>query len=182
MYILKCSDGSYYTGSTNDLERRLEQHQNGEGANHTKKHLPVKLLYYEEYQRIDEAFYREKQVQGWSRKKKEALINGNAALLPQLAIAYRDLANGGFENLNHRKKSDNNDLENINNRNKSAPENGGFENLNHRKENLNHRKKVLEENTPRVPEDKNSQGLEENTPKVPEALEGTVHKNGTTNE
>ena len=53
MYILECSDGSYYTGSTNDLERRLEQHQNGEGANHTKKHLPVKrfveLEEFEEY-------------------------------------------------------------------------------------------------------------------------------------
>ena len=91
MYILLCADGSYYTGSTIDLERRLEQHQNGEGANHTKKHLPVSLLYYEEYPRIDEAFYREKQVQGWSRKKKEALIEGNSNLLPELAIAYRDL-------------------------------------------------------------------------------------------
>ena len=49
MYILLCADGSYYTGSTTDLERRLEQHQNGEGANHTKKRLPVSLLYYEEY-------------------------------------------------------------------------------------------------------------------------------------
>jgi putative endonuclease len=49
------------------------------------------LVYYEEYQRIDEAFYREKQIQGWSRKKKEALIEGNAELLPELAIAYRDL-------------------------------------------------------------------------------------------
>jgi putative endonuclease len=75
MYILECSDGSYYTGSTIDLERRLEQHQMGEGANHTKKRLPVRLLYFEEFQRIDQAFYREKQVQGWSRKKKEALIN-----------------------------------------------------------------------------------------------------------
>ena len=91
MYILLCSDGSYYTGSTNDLERRLAQHQNGEGANHTKKRLPVSLLYYEEYQRIDEAFYREKQVQGWSRKKKEALMEGNVDLLPELAKAYRDL-------------------------------------------------------------------------------------------
>ena len=109
MYILECSDGSYYTGSTNDLERRLEQHQNGEGANHTKKHLPVKLLYYEEFQRIDEAFYREKQVQGWNRKKKEALINGNPGLLPQLAIAYRDLSNGGFENLNHRENLNHHD-------------------------------------------------------------------------
>ncbi len=91
MYLLLCSDGSYYTGSTIDLERRLEQHQNGEGANHTKKRLPVTLVYYEEYSRIDEAFYREKQVQGWSRKKKEALIEGNPNLLPELAKAYRDI-------------------------------------------------------------------------------------------
>ncbi len=90
-YILLCADGSYYTGSTKDIEKRLTQHQAGEGANHTKKHLPVKLVYYEEYSRIDEAFYREKQIQGWSRKKKEALINGTPELLPKLAIAYRDL-------------------------------------------------------------------------------------------
>ena len=90
-YILQCCDGSYYTGSTIDLEHRLEQHQNGEGANHTRKRLPVKLVYYEEYQKIDQAFYREKQLQGWSRNKKEALINGNPELLPELGIAYRDL-------------------------------------------------------------------------------------------
>lgn len=88
MYILECSDGSYYTGSTNDLEHRLEQHQNVEGANHTKKHLPVKLQYYEEFQRIDEAFYREKQVQGGSRKKKEALINGAFDKLSHLSKNY----------------------------------------------------------------------------------------------
>lgn len=84
-YILKCSDGSYYTGSTIDLERRLWQHQNAEGANYTKKRLPVELVYYEEYDRIDEAFYREKQIQGWSRKKKEALIEGRYDELPKLA-------------------------------------------------------------------------------------------------
>lgn len=84
-YILKCSDGSYYTGSTIDLERRLWQHQNAEGANYTKKRLPVELVYYEEYERIDEAFYREKQIQGWSRKKKEALIEGRYNELPKLA-------------------------------------------------------------------------------------------------
>jgi len=103
MYILECSDGSYYIGRTTDLELRLQQHQSGEGANHTKKRLPVTLVYYEVYSRIDEAFYREKQVQGWSRKKKEALINGNPELFPQLAVAYRDLkSNGGFESLNHK--------------------------------------------------------------------------------
>jgi len=85
MYILLCSNDMYYTGSTNDLERRMEQHQNGEGANFTKKNLPVKLVYYEEFQRIDEAFYREKQVQGWSRKKKEALITGTSNMLHDLA-------------------------------------------------------------------------------------------------
>lgn len=94
MYILLCADGSYYTGSTNDLERRIAQHEAGEGANHTRKHGPVKLVYYEWYPRVDQAFYREKQVQGWSRKKKEALINGQPGMLPELAKAYRDLKGG----------------------------------------------------------------------------------------
>ncbi len=88
MYILLCGNGSYYTGSTIDLERRLEQHQAGEGANHTKKHLPVELVYYEEYDRIDKAFNREKQIQGWSRKKKEALIENRAEDLPLLSRNY----------------------------------------------------------------------------------------------
>ncbi|WP_439483854.1 GIY-YIG nuclease family protein [Cyclobacterium plantarum] len=85
MYILECADGSYYTGSTTDLDRRLLQHQMGEGANHTKARLPVSLVYFETYGRIDEAYYREKQVQGWSRKKKEALINGATAEIRKLA-------------------------------------------------------------------------------------------------
>jgi len=88
MYILLCANGNYNTGSTIDLDRRLAQHQNGEGANFTKKHLPVELVYYEEYQRIDTAFYREKQVQGWSRKKKEALINSENDKLPGLSRNY----------------------------------------------------------------------------------------------
>lgn len=92
MYILKCADGSYYTGSTKNLEKRLAQHQNREGANYTKKKLPVKIVYLEEFDRIDDAFQREKQVQGWSRKKKEALINGKYNELPKLSLAYRDVA------------------------------------------------------------------------------------------
>jgi putative endonuclease len=90
-YILQCSDGSYYTGSTNNLELRLKQHSSEEGAKHTKKHLPVKLVYFEEFNRVDEAFYREKQIQGWSRKKKEALINNLAEKIPDLSKAYRDI-------------------------------------------------------------------------------------------
>ncbi len=85
MYILECSDGSYYTGSTIDLELRIEQHQSGVGANYTKHRLPVKLLYSEEYDRIDVAFDREKQVQGWSHKKKRALIEGKEVALPGLS-------------------------------------------------------------------------------------------------
>ncbi len=90
MYILKCADGSYYTGSTKNLEKRLIEHQSGEGSFYTKKRLPVTLVYFEEFQRIDEAFYREKQVQGWSRKKKEALINGEYEKLPELSKSKKD--------------------------------------------------------------------------------------------
>lgn len=85
LYILECSDGSYYTGSTKYLDKRIEEHQDGKGANHTKKRLPVKLVYVEEYQRIDTAFYREKQIQGWKREKKEALIEGRLGDLNGLA-------------------------------------------------------------------------------------------------
>jgi putative endonuclease len=91
MYILECSDESYYTGSTNNLEKRIKEHQNGDGSNHTKMRLPIRLVYFEKFSRIEEAFFREKQVQGWSRKKKEALINNQKNKLPELSIAYRDL-------------------------------------------------------------------------------------------
>ena len=71
MYILLCSNDQYYTGSTTDLESRLAQHKSGQGTNFTRKHLPVELVYFEKFSRIDEAFYREKQVQGWSQKRKK---------------------------------------------------------------------------------------------------------------
>ncbi len=77
VYILECSDGTYYTGSTWDIEERLHQHQTGVGATHTRKRLPVKLVFSEEYDRVDEAYAREKQIQGWSHRKKKALIEGN---------------------------------------------------------------------------------------------------------
>ena len=83
MYILKCFDETYYTGSTINLERRIREHEKGIGANYTAKRLPVELVYYEVFQRISSAYYREKQIQGWSRKKKEALINGQVAKLPR---------------------------------------------------------------------------------------------------
>ena len=82
---MQCSDGSYYTGSTIDLDKRVMEHQDGRGANHTKKRLPVKLIYVEEYLSIATAFEREKQIQGWSRTKKEALINREYEVLPRLS-------------------------------------------------------------------------------------------------
>lgn len=88
MHILECADGSYYTGSTKNLKVRLQQHTKGQGANHTKKRLPVALVYFEEFQRIDEAFYRQKQVQGRSRKKKKALVAGFHEKLSELSRNY----------------------------------------------------------------------------------------------
>ena len=90
VYILKCSNGTLYTGSTIDLERRLKEHETGVGAVYTRKHLPVSLVYFEEFQRIDEAFRREKQIQGWSHKKKESLINEDWNALVDLSGAYKD--------------------------------------------------------------------------------------------
>lgn len=92
MYILECGDGSYYVGSTKDLACRLLQHQEGKGAKYTSGRLPVELVYCEEYERVAEAYFREKQVQGWTRRKREALINGTPELLPALAKKIFDKA------------------------------------------------------------------------------------------
>ncbi|MBI5634660.1 MAG: GIY-YIG nuclease family protein [Nitrospirae bacterium] len=85
MYILECADGSYYTGSTWHLEKRIAEHNAGIGANYTAKKLPVRLVFCEEFSRIDDAFYREKQVQGWSHAKKTALIEANWENVRKLA-------------------------------------------------------------------------------------------------
>ena len=85
VYILECSDGSHYTGSTIDLERRLWEHNQGLGANFTKRRLPAQLVFAEESESIETAFVREKQVQGWSRAKKRALIEGRWNDLPGLS-------------------------------------------------------------------------------------------------
>ena len=90
MYILECSNGKYYVGSTNDLKKRLEEHQQGLGANFTRKFCPVRLVYFEKYERVEDAFTREKQVQGWSSKKKEALMYGAKGELNDLASCRND--------------------------------------------------------------------------------------------
>lgn len=70
------------------------QHQNGEGANYTKKRLPVKLVYAEPFDRVEDAFQREKQVQGWSRRKKKALIEANYDKLVEFSRNYTEFGQG----------------------------------------------------------------------------------------
>ena len=84
VYILECSDGSYYVGSTTELDRRVWEHNEGLGAAYTRHRRPVRLLWSASYERVDEAFAFEKQVQGWSRRKREALIQGRLEDLARL--------------------------------------------------------------------------------------------------
>ena len=75
-----------------DNARIVYRNFSGEGSNYTQKHRPIKLLYFEEFSEISEAFYREKQIQGWSRKKKEALIKEKFEKLPDLSKNKNELA------------------------------------------------------------------------------------------
>lgn len=84
-YILRCNDGSYYTGHTDDLEVRLAQHKTGALGGYTAKRLPVELVWSDTFPTRDEAFAAERQIQGWSRAKKEALIADDWALVSRLA-------------------------------------------------------------------------------------------------
>ncbi|MCW3070576.1 MAG: hypothetical protein JWO44_466 [Bacteroidetes bacterium] len=87
VYILKCSDGSYYTGVTNDLEKRFLIHEEGINRNcYTFLRRPLKIVYYKIFNNPIDAIAFEKQVKGWSRRKKEALINEQYELLPQLSL------------------------------------------------------------------------------------------------
>lgn len=85
VYILLCDNDNLYTGSTIDLQRRLDEHMAGLGANYTKKHKPVELLYTEEYSHVALAFKREKQLQGWTNAKKWALIKEDGKALHELS-------------------------------------------------------------------------------------------------
>ncbi len=85
VYIVECSDHSFYTGITNNLERRISEHNSSLLKGFTSKRLPVKLVYSERLLDINQAIKFEKQIKGWSRKKKQALIDGDFKLLIKLS-------------------------------------------------------------------------------------------------
>jgi putative endonuclease len=86
VYILKCSDHSYYTGITNDMDKRLVEHNSGKYPDcYTFNKRPLELKYYETFNDVLQAIYFEKKVKKWTRAKKEALINGNFDMLQILA-------------------------------------------------------------------------------------------------
>jgi len=75
VYIIECLDQSYYTGMSWKPQLRFDQHQSGLGGSYTTKHGVKRLVYVEEYKDLEQARIREKQIQGWTRIKKEKLIN-----------------------------------------------------------------------------------------------------------
>jgi fumarate reductase flavoprotein subunit len=85
VYIVQCADNSYYVGSTNNIEQRLEEHNSGKYQGYTSKRLPVKMLWFQEFTTILEAAVSERQIKGWSRAKKEALIRGDFNSLIELS-------------------------------------------------------------------------------------------------
>ena len=86
LYIVRCADGSYYAGTTRaSLELRIAQHNDGTFGGHTSARRPVVLVYHQEFDRISDAIAAERQVKGWTRAKKEALIRGDFASLRMLS-------------------------------------------------------------------------------------------------
>ena len=86
VYILQCSDGSYYTGVTNDVNRRVQEHNDGLNPGcYTFSRRPLKLVFQQDFHFIEQAIAFEKQLKGWNRKKKEALISGDIDLLKRLS-------------------------------------------------------------------------------------------------
>jgi putative endonuclease len=85
VYILRCNDGSYYTGHTDDLDKRMAEHQQGLGADWTRRRRPVELVWCGDAPTRDETFAFERRVKNWSRAKKEALIAGDWALVGHFA-------------------------------------------------------------------------------------------------
>ena len=91
VYILKCNDGSYYTGVTNDIDRRFYEHQNGENTRcYTYRKRPLTIVFCEEFSDVNQAIALEKQIKGWTRKKKEAIIEKNWEKLKEFSACIND--------------------------------------------------------------------------------------------
>ncbi len=95
VYILKCSDGSYYTGHTDNLETRLSQHALGLGGVYTSERQPVSLVYHDMFNDRDTAFRAERRIKGWTRAKKEALMAGDWQKIRRLAVPPQERAARG---------------------------------------------------------------------------------------
>ncbi|MFH1825725.1 MAG: GIY-YIG nuclease family protein [bacterium] len=89
VYILECSNKAFYTGITNNLERRLRQHQEGKGGHYTSYNRGVRIRYHETCKTRSEAAKREAQIKSWSRTKKLALIKGERAQEAQIYSTCR---------------------------------------------------------------------------------------------
>lgn len=86
VYIVRCRDNSLYTGITNDLERRVNEHNDGKLPHaYTYKRRPVKLEWFQDFTEPNQAIYFEKKLKGWSKQKKEALIKGDFDMIETLA-------------------------------------------------------------------------------------------------
>ncbi|GGE89665.1 putative endonuclease [Chishuiella changwenlii] len=95
VYIIKCSDKSYYVGITNNIERRIFEHQEGiDPYSYTFKRRPIELMFKKEFINVDQAIQFEKQLKGWSRKKKEAIINNQWDKLSELSKNNQDSSTG----------------------------------------------------------------------------------------
>ena len=90
VYILRCSDGSYYTGHTDNLELRLAQHQSGALPGYSSTRLPVSLVFNQAFVTREEALVSERQIKGWSRAKKEAMMRGDWDEVSVLAKSKKD--------------------------------------------------------------------------------------------
>lgn len=97
VYIVKCTDDSYYTGITNNIELRLYQHNHStDQSAYTFSRRPVELVFYEAFQDVNQAIAFEKKIKGWTRKKKEALIQNNWDILKELALCKNDSTHKNF--------------------------------------------------------------------------------------
>jgi putative endonuclease len=100
LYILKCSDGTFYTGMTNDLERRVWEHESGNNEKaYTYSRRPIELQFYETFQDVKQCIEFEKKIKKWSGKKKEALIEKNWDRLQELAKCRNDSNSKNFEKI-----------------------------------------------------------------------------------